>query len=213
MTNLKAYEVHDGDDGWCITFATNSATARREGANELNTDWSGVEHCRRRPEFDHYAPGPVPAAAKIDAGWNYECSRCGRTVSSDLLEDVEDEGLDPTEFAIVTRGNHVYCSHTCVAKELAEKRAKSAAVATLVELVETKFSGSRVLHAHVCGHELEPSPKGGGLRCFADFTFPGSQQTARYVFGDTRCFVAQVDANLFVSLYRKGEQPKESDNA
>jgi hypothetical protein len=75
---LKAYEVRDPHEGNCvIVFATNSATARREGAGELDTDWEGVESCTRAPWADEYAPGPAPLHATLAAGWQHECGHCG----------------------------------------------------------------------------------------------------------------------------------------
>lgn len=205
MTTLKAYEVHDGDDGWCVTFATNSATARRKGANELNCDWEGVEHCRRRPEFDRYAPGPVPAAAKIEAGWWYECFHCGRRVSNELHDDIEGEGLDPADFSIVTHGSRVYCSHTCRAVEQAQTRGRTAAETALIELVETKFPGSTVAHVNVYGHRLTAEKD----HCVAYFTFPGGQHQATYKFGEgDTAWVSQCDADAFRALYRK-DQPSQ----
>jgi hypothetical protein len=41
---LKAYEVQERQEGYStIVFATNSATARKEGAAELSIDWEDVE--------------------------------------------------------------------------------------------------------------------------------------------------------------------------
>lgn len=97
MKRLKAYYVTDGNDSSCIHFATNSATARREGANEMGVDWEDVDSCNRRPEFDQFAPGPVPPAALIEAGWWFECSECQTHVTEDTAARVID-------------GQHVYCS-------------------------------------------------------------------------------------------------------
>lgn len=76
-TPLKAYVVHEDDEGNCaVVFATNGATARRDGANELNLSFEEVASCRRQPAFDQYAPGPVPMHATLAAGWWHECGHC-----------------------------------------------------------------------------------------------------------------------------------------
>ena len=77
MKRLKAYQVSDGADVTVIRFATSSAAARREGGNEIGCEWDGVDSCARKPEYDQYAPGPVPARALIEAGWQFECRRHG----------------------------------------------------------------------------------------------------------------------------------------
>lgn len=74
---LKAYcvsEEHEGTGG--IVFAHHNAVARRHGACEFGDgDWESVT-CRRAPEFDQYAPGPVPDYALSDNGWYLWC-KCG----------------------------------------------------------------------------------------------------------------------------------------
>jgi hypothetical protein len=57
---IKAYQVHDGIDGWAVVFATNGAAARRLGAQEIGVEFEEIESCNRKPHFDRYAPGPVP---------------------------------------------------------------------------------------------------------------------------------------------------------
>ena len=112
MTALKAYTVHDGDDGATVIFATNSATARRQGANELDRDWTEVDSCRRAPQFDAYAPGPVPAAVLIDHGWRYECNRSG--CSSWVYSDEEGRCF--------SAAGDPYCCEACMARDFAGHR-------------------------------------------------------------------------------------------
>lgn len=133
---LKAYEVRDDGEGYCIiTFATNSATARREGASELGTDWDSIESCTRKPEFDSYAPGPVPPLVLIEHGWWFECQRCGIRVSSEMDEVLDDDSLDPADFVPQPAGNNgVFCSAACAAESMAEKRLHEVAEANLIEV-------------------------------------------------------------------------------
>jgi len=103
MPRLKAYQVSDGNDGCCIRFATNSATARREGANEIDCEWEDIDYCHRRPEFDQYAPGPVPHEVLIEHGWWWECGHCYERVNADTQQRVF--GAD----------GHPYCKPECLA--------------------------------------------------------------------------------------------------
>jgi hypothetical protein len=77
---MKAYVVReDHDGGSAIVFATNGATARRQGANELNMDFDEVDSCKREPDFDQFAPGPVPLSATLSNGWWHSCTSCSCT--------------------------------------------------------------------------------------------------------------------------------------
>lgn len=193
MKRLKAYDVRDGDDGCCIVFATNSATARREGANELNTDWEGIDTCRRESALDEYAPGPVPPLALIELGWWFECHHCGRKISETMHEEVEDDDLDPANFDIVTEGQAVFCSHSCSAIHHAERRANKAAEVALIELFETKFADCAIKRVHVHGQRLEAPDKHGGMKCTVAFMFPGAKHGATWEFGNPDLYVAFGD--------------------
>jgi hypothetical protein len=172
MKQMKAYEVYDGGDNWAIRFATNSATARREGANECGCEFSEVDHCRRKPELDQYAPGPVPPGALIEMGWGYECARHG----CQNWARADDE--------YVVRGNAVYCCSTCHSIDAAHQRQNDAACAALIELIDVRLPGVKVTDAYVYGARLTPSENGGGYQAYADFTFQGGAHTARWVFGE-----------------------------
>lgn len=174
MKTLKAYMVSDGDDGASIVFASNNATARREGASELDVDWSEVDSCRRAPQFDAYAPGPVPAAVLIEHGWRYECTRSG--CSSWVYSDEEDRCFS-------TAGDP-YCCEACMARDFAGQRGTAAAQVALQELVELRLPGVVVTDVYCYGTRLEAGEPGGGYRAFADFTFAGGRWPARFVFGD-----------------------------
>lgn len=184
MKCLKAYEVREPDEGHCcIRFATNNAAARREGANELDIEWESVEHCRRVPQFDPYAPGPVPVAVMLDSGWWYGCSNCGGQVFSSH------------EHVIDTR-EHVYCNQRCEMLEFAEERAKAAATVALIELVTSQWPGAKVTYVWVNGTRLEHGTQYGRtseMRCYAHFDYPGCTGHATYCFGDENVSVLKVD--------------------
>lgn len=174
LKRLKAYHVTDGDDGACITFATNSATARREGASEIGCEWQEVESCHRRQEFDAYAPGPIPPAVMVEHNWGFECRNdgCWNWVYSDLDEKRFSAVGDP------------YCCEACMARHFASLRGQAAAEAAMQELVELRLPGAKVTEVYVHGQRLEPHVPGCGYSAFADFTFHGGRYPVRFVFGE-----------------------------
>lgn len=209
MPRLKAYEVRDDYEGHCvIRFATSSAQARREGAQELEIDWESVEHCRRKPEFDEYAPGPVPKMALLDAGWWFDCHchDCARTIElgSDDEEDADGDplpSLDPVEL-----GAWLFCTPECAGRHCAWWRGRQAAQAALCELIYTRFPDAHIVRAHVYGDRLTPpeyqgSVLVGGIPCLADFKLPGLTHPVTYHFGDSRVWVSTVDEAAFRTRY------------
>jgi len=206
---LKAYQVdhYEGpEEGSVIVFATSNAPARRMGASELNLDWDSVESCRRAPHFDQYAPGPVPVDVMIEAGWRFACDRweCQQPISHDYIDDDGDE-ID-TAGSYIVRGRQVFCTQECLARHDASMRARMAAKDALIELVESKFPGSRVTRVHVFHDRLEPSEPHRGAKCSANFTFPGAKYGATYIFGEGDvAHVSQIDVSAFEALYRVKE--------
>lgn len=198
MSNeLKAYEVRDDGEGYCcVVFATNGATARRDGASELGTDWESIESCCRAPHLDQYAPGPVPALTLIEHGWWFECSHCGRRVSDGMGEELEDDGLNPDDFIPRPAGKTgIYCSAGCECAAHMEKRGREEAEDALREVFEAKFPGAEILHIHVYGGpKLETGDQG---RYVVTFGFPGSQYSSRWDFGDGFCRVPMIDQEAF----------------
>lgn len=109
---LKAYSVQGYEYG-CIVFATNSATARREGANQLDCEWEDIEYCRRATWADTYAQERrVPPLVMIDHGWWFECSYCGTKVCTDSSD--EDDSGNEILHSPVADGDCVYCTQKCL---------------------------------------------------------------------------------------------------
>ncbi|MCP1652701.1 hypothetical protein [Pseudomonas nitroreducens] len=81
---LKAYDVQ-GDEYGTVVFARHAVTARRDGANELNIEFTDVQSCRRISALDHYAAtGRVPMRVLVEEhGWSQECGWCEGRVFSD----------------------------------------------------------------------------------------------------------------------------------
>lgn len=213
MSTLKAYEVSEPDEGHCaIRFATNNATARREGAAELDIDWEGVESCTRKPEFDQYAPGPVPPLVLIEHGWWFECGYhgCVGRVDADNEQEDEEGELRPHESPVAI-GQSVFCCAEHAGRQLAWQRGHKAAEAALCELIYTRWPEANIvrIHVHVYGDRLEP-PKYrdgrqvGGIPALADFKLPGLTYQVAYHFGeDDKLYVSPMDVDVFKSLYAR----------
>ena len=184
MRTLKAYQVHDGDEGWSIQFATNSATARREGANDIGCEWSDIESCRRMPVLDEHAPGPVPASAMLAAGWHFECMHCG----TDVYDDHDGH---------IAEGPNVYCSARCSQAEWVERRTRERAQVDLIELFESKFPGCTIDHVHVYMRLEKREGKNDGGKALVRFSFPGSQYGATFEYGDDYVSVAFADQDAW----------------
>lgn len=201
MKRLKAYQVRDDYEGHsCIQFAINNATARREGANELNIEWEEVETCRREPQFDQYAPGPVPPSVLIEHGWWFECWHCGEQVD------------EYTETEIVYEGSRVYCCMGCRQAAYAKSRRRQAAHAALIEVFESKYPDCTIKHVHVYDDELLPPAKIGGAMSSVSFMFPGAKYGATFVYGDDHLLVAHGDLPEYYA-WRGIEPPEATDNA
>lgn len=183
MSTLKAYAVTDdggngGDGAACVVFARHSVTARREGANQIDSEFEAVE-CRRAPTFDDFAPGPVPPLALVAAGWWFECVGCGQRVTDDSYHD--DDECQPHE--PVECGNWgVYCSADCrddtVVEKAETKRRQIAAIADLTEFACRKWRGILIEgapHAYV----TRDSDKNYSWWSYPEvdvyFSFPGSR--------------------------------------
>ena len=196
---LKAYAVHDNYEGYCcVVFATNSATARREGASELDIDWYSVETCRRAPEFDQYSPGPIPPLTLIEHGWWFECQHCGRRCSNDMAEDLESDDLDPADFVPrASSSGGVFCSASCECADHMEKRGRAEATEALIEVFEAKFPGATLTGLHVYGGPLLLPPDGKSIRYAVYFTFPGGKRAVTWEFGDENVSLDACDSEAY----------------
>jgi hypothetical protein len=163
----RAYQV---DDGECSTvvFARHAATARRQGASDLNTEFESVETCRRAPQFDGYAEqGFVPAEALIDHGWWLECSGCNQRITSDA-EDDEGKPLD-----LVFDNRDVWCSASCRDSERRARDRERRGKAAIPRYM-------RRFWPRVTYHSCHVAQFGSRIdRCaVAYFTFPGGEGRA-----------------------------------
>lgn len=194
---LKAYMVTDTYEGHAsVEFAHHAVVARREGANELNTEFDAVT-CRRAPQFDHFAPGPVPRMALIEDGWWFECSNCYRRAEERDWDDVDDpRPMEPC----VNGQDLVFCCKACRAEHGAKRRAREDATDALCELIYTRFPAAHIRSTHVYGERLEKAEKGGGILSSASFDLPGLQHGVEFRFGEG-FFVAATELDAYTSLY------------
>ena len=192
---LVAYSVQGSENG-CIVFASNSASARRQGAGELGCDWEDIESCRRAQWADEYVNEPrVPPLVMIEHGWWFECCHCGCHIDSDQEgydDDNEARELDPVE-----EGGLVFCTPACrdaEAKERADKQARKEAARNAVL---EKFPGVEVKWTD----DSEPAK--------VSFTFPGGKYGAIWTVGDELVSISQCDLdawNAYRAPFRAAEK-------
>lgn len=161
IKQVKAFIVETDDpDETVIAFATSNVAARRQGADEIGTDFGSVS-CRRAPWADQYAGQPfIPAKAYHDAGWRLDCDHCG----TQLYDDAEDDDGNPLQ--IVYDGRHAYCDSGCKAMREQEVARYNAAGQAFKEKVmaarpDLTFTYWGIGWPHVTQ--------------FAKFTFPGGK--------------------------------------
>jgi hypothetical protein len=164
---MLAYSVETYDpEESTIQFATSSAAARRQGADEIGTDFSGIVSCRRAHWADPYADlRYIPAKAYIDAGWWFDCNHCGTHCDSDASRWDEETQTD-IPLDLVFDGRVVYCSADCKSGHEAEVTARNA-----------KFEAFKVSAAQVQPGVTFTGFTGGYPYCAnsGKFTFPGAQ--------------------------------------
>jgi hypothetical protein len=190
---IKAYQVQ-GDEYGCIVFATNSATARREGGRELDLEFDEVGSCRRAQWADEYAgaKGGVPPLVMIENGWWQECVHCGHCITIDDIEDgYEDDEGNVIKLNPVEKDHHIYCNQHCFDKEI-EQRANHDAKAD-------EFK-NKVLSLRPDLTFKEFRGKWPQCHCSASFTFDGSQYGGSVSYGidrEVEWRISQSDLNAW----------------
>ena len=102
---MKAYSVQAatrGDQYGEVVFANTAGKAKAAAMCELDCEWLDIISCRRAPQYDHFAPGPVPRKELLEDGWSWECGACFRRV----YEDAE----------VVWVGEEPCCNEACAKK-------------------------------------------------------------------------------------------------
>jgi len=191
---MKCFLVDcEQDEGSQLYFAETANQAKCYAANEAGIDYVEVTSCRRRPQYDQYAPGPVPTKVLIEDGWWFECSGCSRHVSDDESYDYdEDKPLDGP----VYRGDRVWCSARC--QELADEREAK-------QKQEEQAVKDAVLAKWPKAEKITPFSRGDHKQC-AWFNF-GGKNTAQWVVGEDVVHVAGEDTEAWHVFSGKKETP------
>jgi hypothetical protein len=106
---LKAYKLSctDDDHGAKVVFAESYSQARLCGRGDM-CDCGFIDlRCKRAPDFDDLAPGPITVHQYLERGWYWECSACPKHVWGDSGPHVVIDGM-------------VFCDEACVDRKLAE---------------------------------------------------------------------------------------------
>lgn len=140
---LKCFQVEGNDEpeDTMIVFARSSIEAKRRWANEHGDGdkfITGISACRR-PQWDAFAPGPVPRLELIDAGWWMECENCCVRISSDYIGTSEpytdsysqadwaferEYGPDltlPVMEPYEPKAGRIWCNKACHDRDMAER--------------------------------------------------------------------------------------------
>lgn len=190
---LKAYSVQ-GDEAGAIVFATNSATARRMGANAIDHEWEEIASCRRAPWADIYAAnGRVPPLEMINHGWWFECAHCFERVGEDSCHHDDDGNEIPHQ--PVEEGEAVYCTPACQAAQHRERAQLKAAREAAAKAVTDKFPGAEVKWVD----DSTPAR--------TSFMFPGGQYAVRWIVGDDTAAVSNCDVEAWLA-YKATLQPQ-----
>jgi hypothetical protein len=179
---MKAFLVDcEQENGAQIYFAETANQAKCYAANEEGIEYIEVTSCRRRPQFDQYAPGPIPPKVLIEDGWWFECHGCNRRVEEDMHDYWEDDG--PTQpDGPVYRGQGVWCSTNCQAKSDAREAEARRKSEETIAAVRSQWPGVG---------KVVPYMRGDGKEC-AWFEFGGTYH-ATWVVGEDTVHVAGQD--------------------
>lgn len=197
--SLKAFSVMEDFDGHSvIVFAEKAVVARRNGANELNVDFSEVSECKRLPWADEYAPGPVPVHVKIENGWWYECNcGCGRRIDNDQgVSDNEDDYEENPMHPVYVGTTAVYWNKGCVEAEAREKREREEQKARDHEQVTAAVLAKWPFATEI-GASRGYTGSGQYNALQAHFKFPGADGWARWNFGEEKIWIVPADLDAW----------------
>lgn len=122
------------DEACEIIYATNSAAARRLGAQEIGVDFTDIESCCRASYLDEYAQGGGPPAKLLieEHDWRFECGHCFDSVDQWAEERVYDEYGNP------------YCCPRCLVAEQQKQAASKAAKQALQAAATERWPGATI---------------------------------------------------------------------
>ena len=222
--DFKAYIVHDGDEGWAVVYATNGASARRHGANELDVDFSEIESCHREPSLDEFANAQIPITSMLDLGWWFECAGCGRKLRWD--DDDEADLVDP----VGTYHGLCWCTPTCrdefLETRLWRESAQDLAVAKLTGWLRDRFPGIVPTRTHAYANDRCLVEQTVVNFSFAGASYGGGVVRVEDMYGrrgvrwpgepaDVKLTISRGDLNAWEryrdSLWARSEMPRMED--
>lgn len=184
---MKAYIVRESQgDGCCVQFANHDVVARREGANELNTEFGDVE-CTRYPAFDQYAPH-VPDAVLVEHGWWFTCMQCGLKICN----APEDDDGEPIVLDPVYAGDHVFCTPHCQEEFRTDRLYELCRGEMAATLAHHRWPGITVMSTNGYQHPAR-----------VWFTFPGGLSQVDWTIGAQHVYVAKRDAEAWNAFAQK----------
>lgn len=141
----------------CVVFHHHGLAARRLGAEQLGEDFDYLD-CNRSPEFDQFAKDKkVPTKALLEAGWWFECHKCGKKLPDEDFNPIEELAID---------GDFVFCNSDCKNKHEKDVNERN----ERFESFKKKVQSLRP--------DLEFTSFKGGypwITMVANFTFPGAK--------------------------------------
>lgn len=184
VKKVVAYQVSEDYEGHsAIVFASSSAAARREGANELDQEWETVS-CTRLQWADEYAPGPVPDLVKVDNGWWITCNGCEVRVDNGLEAYDSYTGVT-RRLRPVEDDRGFFCCVGCRTSYLADREARKRAEQRVLNTLTTRLSKTlptatpikgwmdRIGHVYVARDKV--TRRYVAEQAYVNFTFPGSK--------------------------------------
>lgn len=195
MSQLKAFVVREPHDGNCaVIFDTQSVAARRRGAAELWCEFEDVASCVRAPDFDRYAPGPVPMHVTLAAGWQHICSGCSLEFSAKKQAHADSTPVEDSD-------NAQFCSQACMMQSWQHDQSRLAHEHAAVELAITSWPQALKVwphHQHVSHGRCADS---------IEILLPGLKTSIRWKHAEDMVGVDAHDLQQFRRLYVPNYEP------
>lgn len=196
MSQLKAFVVREPHEGICaVIFDTQSVAARRRGAAELWCEFEDVASCVRAPDFDRYAPGPVPMHATLAAGWQHICSGCSLEFSAKKQAHADSTPVEDSD-------NAQFCSQACMMKNWQNERTQQAYENAAVELAIAVWPQALKVMPWV-----DRSTDGYSVKVIA-LVLPGMKSVINWDLSKEAVGVSPVDLQLYQSIHFDCFQPQ-----
>ena len=142
---VLAYSVETNDpEESNIQFATSNATAQRQGADNIGTDFGAVSFRHAHWADQFVGQRFIPAKAYIDAGWWFGCNHCCTRCDSDASYWDEETETD-IALDLVFDGRVAYCSAGCKTAHEVEVAARNT---RFEEFQDSGGSGQAWRHFH-----------------------------------------------------------------